>query len=557
MSDSLPWWQKGVIYQIYLKSFQDTTGSGTGDLPGVIQRLDYLTFLGVDAIWLTPFYLSPQVDNGYDVANYTAIDPAFGTLNDFDLLIAEAHQRGLRVVIDMVFNHSSTQHHWFHEALNPDSPYRSYYIWRDASAGGGPPNNWMSKFGGHAWRWHAESAQYYMHLWAPEQADLNWEHADVRAELKQIVHFWADRGVDGLRLDVVNLVSKSQDFSDDADGDGLRLYTDGPRIHEYMQEMSRDVFRPRRLMTVGEMSSATLEHCQRYSSLAGEELSMVFSFDHVEVDFYQGEKWSLTPLDLRALKAIFTHWQQGMHNRAWNALFWCNHDQPRVVSRWGDEHEYRVQSAKLLAMALHGLQGTPYIFQGEELGMTNPHFSRIVDYQDIESHNMYAGLRAQGRENTELLQILASKSRDNGRTPMQWDATEYGGFTRSTPWIGMADNVATINAEAALADKDSVLYTYKQLIRLRKQYLLLTLGNYVDLLPDHPWLWCYRRQYQRESLIVAVNLSREAQSWHPDVSQGEWKVLISNYPSVRAKPGEMMLRPYEAIWWYQATPSPH
>ncbi|MFS2221263.1 alpha,alpha-phosphotrehalase [Pantoea sp. B65] len=546
-----PWWQNGVIYQIYPKSFQDTTGSGTGDLAGVIQRLDYLKLLGVDAIWLTPFYISPQVDNGYDVANYTAIDPSFGTLTDFDNLVEQAHKRGLRVILDMVFNHSSTQHHWFHEALDRESPYRSYYIWRDATESGGPPNNWRSKFGGHAWRWHAESAQYYMHLWAPEQADLNWENDNVRAELKQIVNFWADRGIDGLRLDVVNLVSKHQDFPDDIGGDGLRLYTDGPRIHEYMQEMSRDVFRPRELMTVGEMSSATLEHCQRYGSLEGEELSMVFSFDHVEVDFYQGQKWTLTPLDLVALKAIFTHWQQGMHNIAWNALFWCNHDQPRVVSRWGDEGEYRVQSAKLLAMALHGMQGTPYIFQGEELGMTNPHFTRIIDYRDIESHNMYAELRAQGRDNDNLLEILASKSRDNGRTPMQWDASANGGFTEGTPWIGMSDNVATVNAEAAIADQQSVFYTYKQLIQLRKSHEILTWGDYQDLLAEHPYLWCYRRQYQGETLIVAVNLSREAQSWHPDAFDGSWEVLISNYPSPREEPGEMMLRPYEAVWWYQ------
>ncbi|WP_437613423.1 alpha,alpha-phosphotrehalase [Erwinia sp. V71] len=546
-----PWWQNGVIYQIYPKSFQDTTGSGTGDLAGVIQRLDYLKLLGVDAIWLTPFYISPQVDNGYDVANYIAIDPAYGTMTDFDNLVEQAHKRGLRVILDQVFNHSSTQHHWFHEALDRESPYRSYYIWRDAAEGGGPPNNWRSKFGGHAWRWHAESAQYYMHLWAPEQADLNWENESLRAELKQIVNFWADRGIDGLRLDVVNLVSKHQDFPDDPAGDGLRLYTDGPRIHEYMREMSRDVFRPRELMTVGEMSSATLEHCQQYGSLEGDELSMVFSFDHVEVDFFQGQKWTLTQLDLVALKAIFTHWQQGMHNRAWNALFWCNHDQPRVVSRWGDEGEYRVQSAKLLAMALHGMQGTPYIFQGEELGMINPHFTRIIDYRDIESHNMYAELRAQGRDSDNLLEILASKSRDNGRTPMQWDASENGGFTSGTPWIGISDSVATINAEAAIADDDSVFYTYQKLIQLRKTHAILTWGDYLDLLPEHPYLWCYRRQYEGETLIVAVNLSRDAQSWHPDVFDGDWNILLSNYPSSRPAPGEMMLRPYEAIWWYQ------
>ena len=550
MTKTPPWWQNGVIYQIYPRSFQDTTGSGTGDLAGVIQRLDYLKTLGVDAIWLTPFYLSPQVDNGYDVANYIAIDPGYGTLNDFDNLVEETHRRGMRIVLDMVFNHSSTQHHWFHEALNKESPYRSYYIWRDGTPAG-PPNNWLSKFGGHAWRWHPESSQYYMHLWAPEQAELNWENDNLRAELKQIVNFWADRGIDGLRLDVVNLVSKHQDFPDDPNGDGLRLYTDGPRIHEYMREMSRDVFRPRELMTVGEMSSATLEHCQQYGSLDGEELSMVFSFDHVEVDFVNGQKWTLTPLDLVAQKAIFSHWQHGMHNKAWNALFWCNHDQPRVVSRWGDEGEYRVQSAKMLAMVLHGMQGTPYIFQGEELGMTNPHFTRIIDYRDIESHNMYAELRSQGRDSDNLLDILASKSRDNGRTPMPWDAGENGGFTSGTPWIGMSDNLDTINAEAALADENSVFYTYQKLIGLRKRYPILTWGDYRDLLPEHAYLWCYCRRYGKETLVVATNFSGDTQVWHPPAWSGRWEVLISNYPDTHVTPGEVMLRPWEAVWWYQ------
>ena len=316
--------------------------------------------------------------------------------------------------------------------------------------------------------------------------------------------------------------------------------------------MSRDVFRPRELVTVGEMSSATLEHCQQYGSLAGDELSMVFSFDHVEVDFWNGQKWTLTPLDLVAQKKIFTHWQQGMHNRGWNALFWCNHDQPRVVSRWGDDGEYRVQSAKMLAMVLHGMQGTPYIFQGEELGMTNPGFTRIIDYRDIESHNMYAELRAQGRDSENLLAILASKSRDNGRTPMQWDASENAGFTTGTPWIGMSRNYETINAEAAIADPDSIFYTYKQLIQLRKRYLILTWGDYLDLLPSHPYLWCYQRQYEGETLVVMANFSREAQTWHPEASFGSgWEVLMSNYPDPKNEPGEMMLRPWEAVWWYQ------
>ncbi len=544
------WWQNGVIYQIYPKSFQDTTGSGTGDLRGVTQRLDYLQRLGVDAIWLTPFYISPQVDNGYDVANYTAIDPTYGTLDDFDELVAQAKARGIRIILDMVFNHTSTQHTWFREALNKESPYRQFYIWRD----GTPdvcPNNWQSKFGGSAWRWHSQSEQYYLHLFAPEQADLNWENPAVRAELKKVCEFWADRGVDGLRLDVVNLIAKDQDFPDDPTGDGRRFYTDGPRAHTFLREMNRDVFTPRNLMTVGEMSSTTLENCQQYAALSGDELSMTFNFHHLKVDYPNGEKWTLAKPDYVALKALFRHWQQGMHNVAWNALFWCNHDQPRIVSRFGDEGEYRVPAAKMLAMALHGMQGTPYIYQGEEIGMTNPHFTRITDYRDVESHNMFAALRAAGRDPDELLAILASKSRDNSRTPMQWDNGKNAGFTQGEPWISLCDNYTEVNVAAALRDENSVFYTYQKLIALRKTQPVLIWGDYQDLLPDSPSVWCYRRQWQGQILLVVANLSNQCQEWHPPHIKGQWQALLHNYGEVASQPAAMTLRPFEAIWWLQ------
>ncbi|CTV93139.1 alpha,alpha-phosphotrehalase [Escherichia albertii] len=544
------WWQNGVIYQIYPKSFQDTTGSGTGDLRGVIQRLDYLQKLGVDAIWLTPFYVSPQVDNGYDVANYTAIDPTYGTLDDFDELVTQAKSRGIRVILDMVFNHTSTQHAWFHEALKKESPYRQFYIWRDGEPGI-PPNNWRSKFGGNAWRWHAESGQYYLHLFAPEQADLNWENPEVRAELKKVCEFWADRGVDGLRLDVVNLISKDQNFPNDLDGDGRRFYTDGPRVHEFLHEMNRDVFTPRGLMTVGEMSSTSLEHCQRYAALTGSELSMTFNFHHLKVDYPDGEKWTLAKPDFVALKTLFRYWQQGMHNIAWNALFWCNHDQPRIVSRFGDEDQYREPAAKMLAMVLHGMQGTPYIYQGEEIGMTNPHFTRITDYRDVESLNMFAELRSNGRDADELLAILASKSRDNSRTPMQWNNDDNAGFTTGKPWIGLCDNYQEINVETALADESSVFYTYQKLIALRKQEPILTWGNYQDLLPISPALWCYRREWQGQSLLVIANLSRDVQSWQPTQIRGDWQLLMHNYEEASPQPCAMTLRPFEAVWWLQ------
>ncbi|HCL5071346.1 TPA: alpha,alpha-phosphotrehalase [Salmonella enterica] len=544
------WWQNGVIYQIYPKSFQDTTGSGTGDLRGVTQRLDYLQRLGVDAIWLTPFYISPQVDNGYDVANYTAIDPTYGTLDDFDELVAQAKARGIRIILDMVFNHTSTQHAWFREALNKESAYRQFYIWRD----GTPdicPNNWQSKFGGSAWRWHNQSEQYYLHLFAPEQADLNWENPAVRAELKKVCEFWADRGVDGLRLDVVNLIAKDQDFPDDPTGDGRRFYTDGPRAHTFLREMNRDVFTPRNLMTVGEMSSTTLENCQQYAALSGDELSMTFNFHHLKVDYPNGEKWTLAKPDYVALKALFRHWQQGMHNVAWNALFWCNHDQPRIVSRFGDEGEYRILAAKMLAMALHGMQGTPYIYQGEEIGMTNPHFTRITDYRDVESHNMFAALRAAGRDPDELLAILASKSRDNSRTPMQWDNAKNAGFTQGEPWINLCDNYAEVNVAAALRDDNSVFYTYQKLIALRKTQPVLIWGDYQDLLPDSPSVWCYRRQWQGQTLLVVANLSKTRQEWHPPHTKGQWQALLHNYEEVASQPAAMTLRPFEAIWWLQ------
>ncbi|MCP9266666.1 alpha,alpha-phosphotrehalase [Xenorhabdus sp. XENO-1] len=549
MTEQQPWWLDSVIYQIYPKSFQDSTGSGTGDINGITQRLDYLQRLGVEAIWITPFYPSPQVDNGYDVADYCAINPDYGSMEDFDNLVENAHRRGIRIILDMVFNHTSTEHPWFQAAQDINSPYRQFYIWREGS-GDSLPNNWKSKFGGNAWQWHAESQQYYLHLFAVKQADLNWEHEPVRAELKKICEFWADRGVDGLRLDVVNLVSKQQDYPSDDHGDGRRFYTDGPRIHEFLQEMSRDVFQPKGLMTVGEMSSTALEHCLRYSALDSSALSMTFNFHHLKVDYPNGEKWTLAKPDYIALKKIFSIWQQGMHQKAWNALFWCNHDQPRIVSRFGDEHQHHRTSAKMLAMVLHGMQGTPYIYQGEELGMTNPHFERIEEYRDIESLNMYQERIEQGMAPEEILAILAQKSRDNSRTPMQWDGSASGGFTSGTPWIAPCDNYPELNAEAALQDKDSVFYCYHKLIKLRKQQPILTYGDYLDLLPDHPSLWCYLRRWQNQVMLVIANLSDENQRWSPESSltDKEWQVLISNYPSPSSMEKEISIKPYESIY---------
>lgn len=547
-----PWWRQAVIYQIYPKSFQDSGARGTGDLRGVIQRLDYLQQLGVDALWLTPIYVSPQIDNGYDVADYTAIDPAYGTMADFDHLLAETHRRGMRMVLDMVFNHTSTEHAWFKRAEAGEQPYVDFYIWRDGVPGT-PPNNWQSKFGGSAWAWNERRQQYYLHLYAPEQADLNWENPAVREALKQVCHFWAARGVDGLRLDVINLVSKHQDFSDDLPGhDGRRFYTDGPRIHDYLQEFNRDVFTPRGLMTVGEMSSTTLANCQRYASLAQNELSMTFNFHHLKVDYPQGDKWTLAAPDFVQLKAIFAEWQRGMHDVAWNALFWCNHDQPRIVTRFGDEGALRIASAKCFAMLLHGMQGTPYIYQGEELGMTNPHFTRIEQYQDIESHNIHAAWLAQGKPEAAILAILASKSRDNSRSPMLWDSSANAGFTRGEPWIGVADNYTLINAANALLDSNSVFYGYQTLIRLRKRYAIFTEGDYQDLAPQASHIWCYRRNSPRESLLVVANLSHSAQPLLLPEVEGNWQVLMRNYNEASPPGALTYLRPFEAVYYYQS-----
>lgn len=546
-----PWWQSAVIYQIYPKSFQDSAARGTGDLKGIMARLDYLKTLGVDALWLTPVYVSPQVDNGYDIADYYAIDPAYGTMNDFEALLAAAHARDIRIVMDIVVNHTSTEHAWFKSALgDKNSPYRDYYIWRDP-VDGGVPNNWQSKFGGSAWELDELTGQYYLHLFAREQADLNWENPAVRAEVKKIIHFWANKGVDGFRLDVINLISKDQAFPNDEIGDGRRFYTDGPRIHEFLQDVSRDVFAPVGAMTVGEMSSTSLEHCQRYGALDGSELSMVFNFHHLKVDYPNGDKWTKAPFDFLELKRIFNHWQSGMHGKGWSALFWCNHDQPRIVSRFGDEGEHRVVAAKMLASTLHGLQGTPYIYQGEEIGMTNPGYQRIDDYQDVESRNIFAIKQAEGMSEAEILAILGAKSRDNSRTPMQWSAAPNAGFTSGTPWLKPAANYSEINAEAALADQNSVFWHYRDLIALRKTHPIFTQGDYQDLLAGHPQIWAYARRANGQTLLVVSNFySAPVEFALPaELQSGEGRLLLGNYPDSPARPQSAMLRPYESQIW--------
>ncbi|MFS1461827.1 alpha,alpha-phosphotrehalase [Vibrio lentus] len=544
------WWKTATIYQIYPKSFCDSGSKGTGDIKGIISKLDYLKHLSVDAIWLTPVYASPMIDNGYDISDYYSINPQFGTMEDFDLLLSEAHQRGIRIVMDIVVNHTSTEHAWFQSALgDKNSPYRDYYIWKDPVKGQAP-TNWQSKFGGNAWEMDEATGQYFLHLFAKEQADLNWENPVVREEVKDVISFWAEKGVDGFRLDVINLISKQQDFPNDDIGDGRRFYTDGPRVHEYLKEISEAVFQKYGSVTVGEMSSTTLEHCQQYSNVDNSELSMVFNFHHLKVDYTNGEKWTNAPFDFLQLKSIFNHWQTGLNGKGWGALFWCNHDQPRVVSRLGNDQQYRVESAKMLAASVHMMQGTPYIYQGEEIGMTNPGYTEISQYRDVESTNMYdIMVNRDGVAHQDMMTILAQKSRDNSRTPMQWNNEPYAGFSQAQPWLDVANNYTEINAEQALEDKDSVFYFYKALIELRKQVPVITHGRYQDLLPEHPSIFAYVRESEGQTLLCINNYyGEETECVLPErFEMMKAKSLLSNYQVSESliTSHHQVLRPYE------------
>ena len=503
-------WRKSVVYQIYPKSFNDTTGDGKGDLNGIIEKLDYIKYLGVDYIWLTPIYESPMNDNGYDISDYFKINEEFGTLDDFKKLIYEAHRRDLKVMLDIVINHTSTEHHWFKEAIHSkDNPYRDFYFFK--SSADGPPTNWQSKFGGNAWKYDEKSDEYYLHLFDVTQADLNWDNEKVRQALYEMVNYWIQFGVDGFRFDVINLISKDEFKNSEAIG--KEFYTDGPRVHQYLHELNRHTFGNRNMMTVGEMSSTTIDNCIKYTRPERQELNSVFNFHHLKVDYKDGEKWTNEKYDFLKLKKILMEWQVGIHNGGgWNAIFWCNHDQPRVVSRFGDDTNElnRQASAKMLAIVLHMLQGTPYIYQGEEIGMTDPHYTSIQKYRDVESLNAYTHLKEEGIPEEEILTILSQKSRDNSRTPIQWNQNENAGFTSGTPWIDLPNNIDAINVEDAISNKDSVLHVYRQLIKLRHHHDIITYGDIEPLYMDHPQLFIYRRNYKNDSWLIIANFSNEA-----------------------------------------------
>ncbi len=497
-----------TVYQIYIKSFCDSNGDGIGDLGGIRSRLPYLKSLGIDYIWVTPFFRSPMNDNGYDVADYYEVNPMFGTLEEAMDMIREAREMGIGFMFDMVFNHTSTEHAWFQKALRGDPEYMDYYIFRDGKDGQ-PPTNWESKFGGNAWEYVPSLGKWYLHLFDRTQADLNWDNPKVREEMKNVIRFWKDAGVCGFRFDVVNLISKPDIFEDDHEGDGRRFYTDGHHVHEYLQELVRDTGIAE-MVTVGEMSSTSLENCIRYTMPERGELSMCFSFHHLKVDYAGGNKWALAEPDLKSLRNLFGTWQEEMMKaEGWNALFWCNHDQPRVVSRLGDDQLYWKRSAKMLAMFIHLMRGTPYIYQGEELGMTNAGFTDIGQYRDVESINYHRILREAGLSEEETLQVLGARSRDNGRTPMQWTPGENAGFSAGEPWIGVPENHTFINVESEEKDPDSILQFYRKLVALRKESDLIALGGIRFLETGNERVIAYERTMDGKILTVVCSFSKE------------------------------------------------
>lgn len=543
------WWKSAVVYQIYPRSFKDSNGDGIGDLNGIREKLDYLKTLGVDVIWLSPVYRSPNDDNGYDISDYREIMTEFGTMADFDRMLARAHELGMKIVMDLVVNHTSDEHPWFQESRKSrENPYRDYYIWRDP-ADGHEPNNWGSCFGGPAWQYDDATGQYYLHLFSKKQPDLNWDNPKVRQEVYSLMRFWLDKGVDGFRMDVISLISKEPGLKDGKPGiNGYACFftpANGPHVHEYLREMRKEALERYDTLTVGECSGVTLEEAKKYANADGSELNMVFQFEVMDLDAQPANKWAHKDLELTELKSVMSKWQEGLENKAWNSLFWENHDQPRVVSRWGDDGVLREQSAKMLATCLHLQQGTPYIYQGEELGMTNVKFNSLEDFRDLDSINAYRELVQEKSiySPQQMLSALSEKSRDNARTPMQWDDGKYAGFSEAQPWIGVNKNYKYINAREQLARQDSVFHYYQKLIRLRKTYPVIVNGHYELLEPDHQKLYVYTRSDSDSRLLVVCNFTRDTVRYALPSEFAGAECIISNYED-GGKSAE--LRPYEA-----------
>lgn len=543
------WWKKSVVYEIYVRSFKDGDGDGIGDLRGILEKLDYLKELGVDVLWLTPVYESPGDDNGYDISDYCSIMETFGTMEDFEELLSEAHKRGLKIVMDLVVNHTSDEHVWFAESRKSrKGPYRNYYIWRDGKQEGMPPNNWTSSFLGSAWQYDETTGQYYLHLFSPKQPDLNWDYEPVRKQVYKMMRWWLDKGIDGFRMDVISLISKdSEKLYEDSEINGHTVCANGPRVHEYLQEMRREALSGYDVMTVGETPAVTVEEAGKYASLHQTELDMVFQFELMDVDGGESGKWNDTKFCLADVKRVLRKWQKGLHGHAWGSLFWNNHDQPRVVSRFGDisTREYWKKSAKMLAVALYFLEGTPYIYQGEELGMTNLDFSDIEDFRDIESLNAYHEYveKEKSISHEDMMRYLRKSSRDNARTPMQWNDSTYAGFGTGKPWIGVNSNYTWLNAEAQLKDEDSVLRFYQKLIRILRENELVCSGTFEEFLEESDELYCYRRFTDEGELVVCCNFTKKEIAWDESIVPDKAEILLGNYTEHR----KGFMQAYEAI----------
>lgn len=532
------WWQEVVVYQIYPRSFKDSNGDGIGDLPGIIEKLDYLEKLGIGAIWLSPVYQSPNDDNGYDISDYEAIMTEFGTMEDMDRLIAEAKKRNIRIIMDLVVNHTSDEHAWFVEARkSKDNHYRDYYVWADPSKDGGVPNGLRSAFSGSAWQLDEATGQYYLHLFSKKQPDLNWQNEKVRQAVYQMMNFWIDKGIGGFRMDVIDLIGKVPE---------KEITGNGPRLHEFLQEMNQATFGKHDLLTVGETWGATPEIAKLYSNPDRHELSMVFQFEHIGLDQQEGgEKWDLAPVDLGKLKQIFAKWQTELDNQGWNSLFWNNHDLPRMISRWGNDGQYRVESAKMLAILLHMQKGTPYIYQGEEIGMTNTAITDISQAKDIETINMYHERLANGYAKEDIIHSINVKGRDNARRPVQWNHHAFAGFSTVEPWIAVNDNYEKINVEQALADPDSIFYTYQKLIALRKANPIMIWGDF-ELVDTQEEVFAYLRKYQGETWLVVTNFSNEAHDFKYDNAKAK-EIVIENMPVQLSECLDLTLKPWQAF----------
>lgn len=535
------WWHSSVVYQIYPRSFKDSNGDGIGDINGVREKLDYLKELGIDVIWLSPVYKSPNDDNGYDISDYCDIMDEFGTMEDMDNLLKEANERGIKILMDLVVNHTSNEHKWFIEAKkSKDNEYRDYYIWRD-SVDGNEPNDLGSTFSGSAWQYDETTGQYYLHLFSKKQPDLNWENEKVRNEVYKMMNFWVDKGIGGFRMDVIDLIGKVPDEM---------ITGNGPKLHEYLQEMNKAALEGKDLLTVGETWGATPDVAKLYSNPGRKELSMVFQFEHIGLDQIEGkEKWDVKSLELLDLKKVLSKWQTELEGQGWNSLFWNNHDLPRIVSRWGNDKEYRIESAKMLATLLHGMKGTPYIYQGEELGMTNVRFDDINDYNDIESLNMYKDRLSKGYSHNEIMESIYAKGRDNARTPMQWDDSENAGFTTGTPWLAVNKNYDKINAKQCLQDENSIFNHYKKLIDIRKNNDTIIYGDYKLLCEDDENIFAYVRELNGDKILVVCNFYDKDVEFKFEGDFNYSKVLLSNYNDSSKMIEKLKLRPYEAVMY--------